>query len=88
MGIKLVATGKEYICPDKPYLLMGNHQSLFDIFVIPAAIPLCFVGVEASYHFSLPVCFVSAALVYVCAHKTYHAKIFNEHVVKKICLII
>ena len=34
---------------------MGNHQSLFDVFVIPAAIPLCFVGVEASYHFSLPV---------------------------------
>jgi len=55
MGIKLVVSGKEYICPDKPYLIMGNHQSLFDIFVIPAAIPICFVGVEAAYHFSLPV---------------------------------
>ncbi|CCK80145.1 lysophospholipid acyltransferase family protein [Desulfobacula toluolica] len=55
MGIRLIVTGKEYIIPDQPYLIMGNHQSLFDIFVIPAAIPLCFVGVEASYHFSLPV---------------------------------
>ena len=55
MGIRLVVRGKKYIRPDKPYLIMGNHQSLFDIFVIPAAIPLCFVGVEAAYHFSIPV---------------------------------
>lgn len=55
MGITLVVTGKQHICPDKSYLIMGNHQSLFDIFVIPAAIPICFVGVEAAYHFSIPV---------------------------------
>ena len=55
MGIKLIVTGREHIRSDKPYLIMGNHQSLFDIFVIPAAIPVCFVGVEAAYHFSLPV---------------------------------
>jgi len=55
MGIKLVVTGRENIRPDQPYLIMGNHQSLFDLFVIPAAIPLCFVAVEAAYHFSLPV---------------------------------
>ncbi|MBC2704375.1 1-acyl-sn-glycerol-3-phosphate acyltransferase [Desulfobacula sp.] len=55
MGIKLVVTGREHIRPDQAYLIMGNHQSLFDIFVIPAAIPLCFIGVEAAYHFSLPV---------------------------------
>ena len=55
MGIKLVVSGKEYIQPNKLYLIMGNHQSLFDIFVMPAAIPICFVGVEAAYHFSLPV---------------------------------
>jgi 1-acyl-sn-glycerol-3-phosphate acyltransferase len=34
---------------------MGNHQSLFDIFVIPCAIPLCFTGIEAAYHFSIPI---------------------------------
>ncbi len=55
MGIKLEVTGRDNIRSDKPYLIMGNHQSLFDIFVIPVAIPLCFVGVEAAYHFSLPV---------------------------------
>jgi 1-acyl-sn-glycerol-3-phosphate acyltransferase len=55
MGIKLVVKGQENIDPSHTYLIMGNHQSLFDLFVIPAAIPLCFVGVEAAYHFSLPV---------------------------------
>ena len=55
MGIKLVVTGRENIESDKPYLIMGNHQSLFDLFVVPAAIPLCFVAVEAAYHFRLPV---------------------------------
>lgn len=55
MGIKLVVNGQEHIDPSQAYLIMGNHQSLFDIFVIPAAIPLCFVGVEAAHHFSLPV---------------------------------
>ena len=54
MGIKLVVTGRENIESDKPYLIMGNHQSLFDLFVVPAAIPLCFVAVEAAYHFKLP----------------------------------
>ena len=55
MGIRLVVNGIENIDPDKTYLMMGNHQSLFDIFVIPAAIPLCFTGVEAAYHFSIPI---------------------------------
>lgn len=55
MGIRLSVNGKEYIKKDQPYLIMGNHQSLFDVFVIPAAIPICFVGIEAAYHFSFPV---------------------------------
>jgi 1-acyl-sn-glycerol-3-phosphate acyltransferase len=55
MGIRLKVTGANHINPDQVYLIMGNHQSLFDIFVIPAAIPLVFVGVEAARHFSLPV---------------------------------
>lgn len=55
MGIKLSVTGVEHINPDQSYLIMGNHQSLFDLFVVPAAIPLCFNGLEAAYHFSLPV---------------------------------
>ncbi len=55
MGIKLKVIGTENIDPDKTYLIMGNHQSLFDVFVIPAAIPLCFTGIEAAYHFSYPI---------------------------------
>ncbi len=55
MGIRLKTKGRENITPGKTYLIMGNHQSLFDIFVIPSAIPLVFTGVEASYHFSMPV---------------------------------
>lgn len=55
MGIKLEVSGLENIRPDTSCLIMGNHQSMFDVFVIPAAIPIIFVGVEASYHFSLPI---------------------------------
>jgi 1-acyl-sn-glycerol-3-phosphate acyltransferase len=55
MGLRLSINGREYIKKDQPYLIMGNHQSLFDVFVIPAAIPICFVGIEAAYHFSFPV---------------------------------
>jgi 1-acyl-sn-glycerol-3-phosphate acyltransferase len=54
MGIRLTVTGLEHIDPRQTYLIMGNHQSLFDLFVIPAAIPLTYVAVEAAYHFSIP----------------------------------
>ena len=33
---------------------MSNHQSLFDLFVIPAALPGVYTAVEAAYHFSIP----------------------------------
>lgn len=55
MGIRLRVTGRENIDPAKTYLIMGNHQNLFDVFVVPTAIPLVFTGVEAAYHFSFPV---------------------------------
>lgn len=54
MGIRLSVSGREHIDPTRTYLIMGNHQSLFDLFVIPAAIPLTYVAVEAAYHFSIP----------------------------------
>jgi 1-acyl-sn-glycerol-3-phosphate acyltransferase len=54
MGIRLQVTGREYLIADRPCVVMGNHQSLFDIFVIPVAVPLYYVGIEAAYHFSLP----------------------------------
>lgn len=54
MGIRLTVTGLEHLDRGRTYLIMGNHQSLFDLFVIPAAIPLTYVAVEAAYHFSIP----------------------------------
>ena len=54
MGIRLTVTGRQHLDRTKTYLIMGNHQSLFDLFVVPAAIPLTYVAVEAAYHFSLP----------------------------------
>ena len=54
MGIRLKVTGLAGLDRTRTYLIMGNHQSLFDLFVIPAAIPLTYVAVEAAYHFSIP----------------------------------
>ena len=54
MGIRMTVAGLEHVDPRQTYLIMGNHQSLFDLFVIPAAIPLTYVAVEAAYHFSIP----------------------------------
>ncbi len=54
MGIRLTVSGLENIDAQRTYLIMGNHQSLFDLFVIPAAIPMTYVAVEAAYHFSIP----------------------------------
>lgn len=54
MGIRLTVTGLDGLDRTRTYLIMGNHQSLFDLFVIPAAIPLTYVAVEAAYHFSIP----------------------------------
>lgn len=54
MGIRLNVTGLENLDRKRTYLIMGNHQSLFDLFVVPAAIPLTYVAVEAAYHFSIP----------------------------------
>jgi len=54
MGIRLKVTGLSHLDRTRTYLILGNHQSLFDLFVIPAAIPLTYVAVEAAYHFSIP----------------------------------
>jgi 1-acyl-sn-glycerol-3-phosphate acyltransferase len=54
MGIQLKVAGQHHIRKNQTYLVMGNHQSLFDLFVIPSAIPFSFVGIEAAEHFSLP----------------------------------
>lgn len=54
MGMNLRTFGLEHVDQKHSYIFMGNHESLFDIFAIPAAFPTYWVGVEAAYHFSLP----------------------------------
>ncbi|MFC1489053.1 lysophospholipid acyltransferase family protein [Thermodesulfobacteriota bacterium] len=55
MGVSLKVIGLENFDHRKAYIVMGNHQSLFDIFAIPAAVPMHFVAVEAASHFSFPI---------------------------------
>jgi len=54
MGIDLKINGIEKIDLKKTYIIMANHQSLFDLFILPCSIPKPFVGIEASYHFKIP----------------------------------
>ena len=54
MGVRLRISGLNNFDHQRPFLIMGNHESMFDLFAIPAAIPVSWVGVEASYHFAIP----------------------------------
>lgn len=55
MFIKVKSEGTENIKPDKTYLFMSNHTSLFDIPVFEAYIPVFVRGVEALRQFKWPV---------------------------------
>ncbi len=54
MGVRLRVLGLHNFNDQRSFILMGNHESMFDLFAIPAAIPMFCVGVEASYHFAMP----------------------------------
>ncbi|MEE4608498.1 MAG: lysophospholipid acyltransferase family protein [Desulfobacteraceae bacterium] len=54
MGIRLRVEGAEHLDTARPYLYLGNHQSLFDLMALPAALPAHAVGVEADDHFRIP----------------------------------
>ena len=54
VGAPVVVVGRDRFDPDAPALFLGNHQSLFDLFAVPAALPSFAVGVEAASHFSMP----------------------------------
>jgi 1-acyl-sn-glycerol-3-phosphate acyltransferase len=54
MGIRLRVEGTRHLDAGRPYLFMGNHQSLFDLIALPAALPIHAVGVEAGEHFRIP----------------------------------
>lgn len=54
IGAPVRVIGLEKFDHSKSYIIMGNHESLFDVFAIPTAIPMHIVAVEAAYHFSWP----------------------------------
>jgi len=37
MGLRLKVVGLEHFENGSTYLIMGNHESLFDVFAVPAA---------------------------------------------------
>ncbi len=53
--IKVRSEGGEHIDPEKTYLFMSNHSSLFDIPLLEAYIPTFVRGVEALRQFKWPV---------------------------------
>lgn len=54
MGLRVRVHGDDRFDRRRSYLIMGNHESLFDAFAIPTALPMHAVGIEADYHFSIP----------------------------------
>lgn len=55
MGLPVKVRGYDRFDPKGSYLVMGNHESLFDIFILPTAVPMYVVGIEAAHHFSMPI---------------------------------
>jgi len=55
MGCPLVVEGIENIPREGACLLMGNHESLFDIFAIIGAVPGYVTALEAAPHFRFPI---------------------------------
>lgn len=52
--IKVEMEGREKVDPNKTYILMSNHVSLFDVPLLKGYIPVYFVGIEAEHQFSWP----------------------------------
>jgi 1-acyl-sn-glycerol-3-phosphate acyltransferase len=52
--LRLVVSGYENFDREKNYIIMGNHESLFDIFAVPIAIPMRIIAIEAAGHFKVP----------------------------------
>lgn len=54
MGCTLEIDGKACVPDDRALLFLGNHESLFDAFVVPGSVPRFAVGIEAAQHFKIP----------------------------------
>lgn len=55
MGCRLWVEGMENFPVDRACLIMGNHESLFDIFAIIGALPCYVTALEAAAHFRFPI---------------------------------
>ncbi|MBI4976109.1 MAG: 1-acyl-sn-glycerol-3-phosphate acyltransferase [Spirochaetes bacterium] len=54
-GSKLAVSGREYYDPKKPYIIMMNHQSSFDIFLLFAVLPGQFRWISKDTYFKYPI---------------------------------
>ncbi len=53
--IKVKVSGTENIDPDKTYVFMSNHVSMYDIPLLLGFIPVDFWGIQAASHFKVPI---------------------------------
>ena len=53
--IKVEVTGTENIDPNKTYVFMSNHVSMYDIPLLLGFIPVDFYGIQAASHFKVPI---------------------------------
>ena len=53
--IKVEVTGTDNIDPNKTYVFMSNHVSMYDIPLILGFIPVDFYGIQAAHHFKVPI---------------------------------
>jgi 1-acyl-sn-glycerol-3-phosphate acyltransferase len=53
--IKVKVSGTENIDPNKTYVFMSNHVSMYDIPLLLGFIPVDFYGIQAASHFKVPI---------------------------------
>jgi len=53
--IKVKVSGTENIDPNKTYVFMSNHVSMYDIPLLLGFIPVDFYGIQAAQHFKVPI---------------------------------
>lgn len=53
-GVRIQVKGLEHLDRSKPYILMGNHVNLLEVFVFTAAFPVPIVGIEKKENFRIP----------------------------------
>ncbi|RLE23516.1 MAG: hypothetical protein DRJ65_11680 [Acidobacteria bacterium] len=55
MGCRLDVLGVENVPDDRACLLLGNHESRFDVFAVGGSLQRFAVGLEAASHFKMPI---------------------------------